>query len=107
MEFPRTPARAPADFAAALRRRHGVLTSTAVATDPRAAHVTEGDEASRTIAVSVNSRDGRLAFKLSAADAAELMFQIGYALEQAATSPKIRPRPNTWLSCGTVAGKDG
>lgn len=107
MELPRTPARAPADFAAALRRRQGVLTSKAVAIDPRAAHVTEGEEASRTIAVSVMSRDGHLSFKLSAADAAELMFQIGYALEQAAASPKSRLRPNACLSSGTVAGNDG
>lgn len=57
------------------------------AAEPAATHVTG---CPRTIAISAKGKSGDIRFQLSAGDAAELMFHIGYALEQAASStPKV------------------
>lgn len=55
-----------------------------------AAPATGAGIAPRTIAISATGASGEIRFQLSAGDAAELMFQIGYALEQAAVFDRDR-----------------
>lgn len=60
----------------------------ALATEPSAVPQSGSGFAPRTIAISAKGASGDIRFLLSAGDAAELMFQIGYALEQAAVSER-------------------
>ena len=92
MGMDRATKRAPGEFRAALdRERSALVHRLRTATDPRAVHVRDTGAPPRTIAISARGRTGQIRFELSAGDAAELMFQIGYALERAACDG-TRPR---------------
>lgn len=86
MHHHRATKRAPLDFTAELKGRQGapVQGRHASATEPRAKPVSDTGAAARSIANIATTLTGPLRFELSAGDAAELMFQIGYALERAA-----------------------
>jgi hypothetical protein len=60
------------------------------ATGPRAAPVRGLGVPARTIAISATCGGEVVRFELSAGDAAELMFEIGYALEQAAAKAEAQ-----------------
>lgn len=89
----RATKRAPGRVQSALDREQSAsILRLMTATGPRAVHVRDAAAPPRTIAISANGRTGQIRFELSAGDAAELMFQIGYALERAAACERTDRR---------------